>query len=150
MGHDRIDAISNQHLDENGAPSDFHTTVATALVKLPVVSAERLEQRLVAAGPNHGRHRFQHLRLVPSRLLADLPLRRRQTNDLQELRVWKSNQAEIGMLIETIHNPQNGGFCGQSPLEPVDRCQHVGTSAYKKYWHANGPTVFDKGTLEYD
>jgi len=40
----------------------------------PLVSAERLEQRLVAAGPNHGRHRFQHLRFVPSRLLADIRL----------------------------------------------------------------------------
>ena len=48
----------------------------------PIVSAEGLEQRLVAAGPNHGRHIFQHLRFVPSRLLADLRLRRHQTNDL--------------------------------------------------------------------
>ena len=96
-------------LDENGTPSGFHTTVATALTKLPAVSAEGLEQCLVVAGRNHGRHGSQHLRFVPSRLLADLRLRRRQTNDPQnqkqlsfqirklhrkELRDWKSNQLE--------------------------------------------------------
>ena len=97
------------HLDENGTPSPFHTAVAIALTKLPVVSAQGLEQCLVGAGRNHGRHGSQHLRFVPSRLLADLRLRRRQTNDPQyqkdlsfqirklhgkELRDWKSNQLE--------------------------------------------------------
>ena len=64
---------------------------------------------MVGAGRNHGHHGSQHLQFVPSRLLADLRLRRRQTNDPQyqknlsfqirkihrkELRVWKSNQLE--------------------------------------------------------
>ena len=52
-------------LDENGTPSGFHTTVATALTKLPAVSSEGLEQCLVVAGRNHGRHGSQHLRFVP-------------------------------------------------------------------------------------
>ena len=96
-------------LDENGTPSGFHTTVTTALTKLPAVSAEGLEQCLVVAGRNHGRHGSQHLRFVPSRLLADVRLRRRQTNAPQnqkqlsfqirklhrkKLRDWKSNQLE--------------------------------------------------------
>ena len=97
------------HLDEHGAPSRFHTAVAIALTELPIVSAEGLEQCLVGASRNHGRHGSQHLQFVPSRLLADLRLRRRQTNDPQyqkylsfqirklhrkELPDWKSNQLE--------------------------------------------------------
>ena len=93
----------------NGTPSGFHTTVATSLTSLPLVSAEALEQCLVVAGRNHGRRGFQQLRFVSSRLLTDLRFRRRQTNDPQEqkqlsfqirkvhrkeLRDWKSNQTE--------------------------------------------------------
>ena len=37
-------------LDENGTPSGFHTTLTTALTKLPAVSAEGLEQWLSQAG----------------------------------------------------------------------------------------------------
>ena len=60
------------YLNENGTPSGFHTTVATALANLPLVSAEALEQCLVVAGRNHGRRGFQQLRFVSSRLLTDL------------------------------------------------------------------------------
>ena len=97
------------YFDENGTPSGFHSTVATALTNLSLVSAEALEQCLVVAGRNHGRRGFQQLRFVSSRLLADFRFRRRQTNDPQEqkhlsfqirklhrkqLRDWKSNQVK--------------------------------------------------------
>ena len=95
--------------NENGTPSGFQTTVATALTKLPAVSAEGSEQCLVVPSRDHGRHGSQHLRFVPSRLLADLRFRRHQTHDPQnqkqlsfqirkshrkELREWKSYQLE--------------------------------------------------------
>ena len=103
------------YLDENGTPSGFHTTVATALTNLSLVSAEALEQCLVVAGRNHGRRGSQQLRFVSSRLLTDLRFRRRQTNDpqeqkylsfqirklhRQELRDWKSNQ--IKCLLKKV------------------------------------------------
>ena len=97
------------YLDENGTPSGFHTTDATAFTNLPLLSSEALEQCLVVAGRNHGRRGFQQLRFPSSRLLTDLRFRRRQTNDPQEqkhlsfqirklhrkeLRDWKSNQGK--------------------------------------------------------
>ena len=111
------------HLDENGTPSPFHTAVAIALTKLPVVSAEGLEQCLVGAGRNHGRHGSQHLRFVPSRLLADLRLRRRQTKSANYI----GKNCGIGNQISwngCWDNPQNGRFCGQWNMELVDGCQN--------------------------
>ena len=87
------------YLDENGTPSGFHTTVATALTNLPLVSAEALEQCLVVAGRNHGRRGFQQLRFVSSRLLTDLRFRRRQTNDPQE-------QKQLSFQIRKLHRKE--------------------------------------------
>ena len=156
-------------LDENGTPSGFHTTVTTALTKLPAVSAERLEQCLVVARRNHGRHGSQHLRFVPSRLLADLRLRRRQTNDPQnqkqlsfqirklhrkELRDWKSNQLE--RLLKQSSNwkifVDNGLWnwsLAATTTAAIRICQSAGTIVCRKSWQANGSTLFDRSTLDY-
>ena len=88
-------------LDDNGTLSTLHTTVTTELIKLPAVSAEGLEQCLDVAGWNHGRRGSRHLRVVPSRLLADLRLRKRQANDPQ-------NQKQLSFQIRKLHRKNCG------------------------------------------
>ena len=102
--------------EENGTPSSFHTTVTTALPKLPAVSAAGLEQRLVVAGRKNGRHGSHHFRFVPSRLVANLRLRRRQTNNPQ-------NQKQLSFQIHKLHR--------KGPRDwKSNQLEHVGTLIY--------------------
>ena len=102
-------------LDENGTPAGFHTTVTTALTKLPAVSAEGLEQCLVVAGRNHGRHGSQHLQIVGRPSASETPNQRSTKSKTAVLpnpqitskRVARLEIKSVGALIETVFKVEN-------------------------------------------
>ena len=103
---------------ENGTPSGFHTTVATALTNLPLVSAEALEQCLVVARRNHGRRGFQDAKPTIHKSKNSCPSK--SANYIEK-------SCGIGNQISWNaywNNLQNEKFCGQWTMELVVGCQN--------------------------